>query len=54
MNILNLYEKLEKLVQHLPESLQSPILREIRPLKTLFLHQRPPRLLLAGRPRRQP
>lgn len=48
MNILSLYDKLEKLVQRLPDSLQSPILREIRPLKTLFLHQRPPRLLLLG------
>jgi uncharacterized protein (DUF697 family) len=48
VNILALYEKLEKLVQHLPESLQSPILREISPLKSLFLHQRPPRVLLLG------
>ena len=48
MNILSAYEKLEKLVQRLPDSLQSPILREVRPLKTLFLQQRPPRLLLLG------
>lgn len=32
----------------LPEALQVPIIREIRPLKALFLHQRPPRILLLG------
>ncbi len=48
MNLISLYEKLERLVGKLPESLQSPILREIRPLRTLFLHQRPPRILLLG------
>lgn len=45
---LSLYEKLEKLVQRLPESLRGPILREITPIKTLFLLQRPPRLVLLG------
>lgn len=48
MNLLSLYSKLESLVQRLPESLQSPILREIRPIKSLFLLQRPPRILLLG------
>ncbi len=48
MNLLSLYEKLESLVQRLPESLQSPILREITPIKSLFLLQRPPRILLLG------
>lgn len=48
MNLLSLYEKLEKLVQRLPESLQSPILREITPIKSLFLLQRPPRILVLG------
>ena len=47
-NFLSLYEKLEKLVRHLPESLQGPILREITPIKTLFLLQRAPRLVLLG------
>jgi len=47
-NFLSLYEKLEKLVQRLPESLQGPILREITPIKTLFLLQRPPRIVLLG------
>ena len=48
MKLLTLYEKLEKLVQRLPETLQQPILREITPIKTLFLLQRPPRLALLG------
>jgi uncharacterized protein (DUF697 family) len=48
VNLLALYEKIERLVQRLPQPLQSPILREISPIKTLFLQQRPPRLLLIG------
>lgn len=48
MNLLAFYEKIESLVQRLPQPLQSPILREITPIKTLFLQQRPPRLLLIG------
>ncbi len=47
-SFLALYEKLEKLVQRLPEALQAPILREITPIKTLFLLQRAPRLVLLG------
>jgi uncharacterized protein (DUF697 family) len=39
---------MERLVGKLPESLQVPIIREIHPLKALFLHQRPPRILLLG------
>ena len=45
---LSLYEKLEALVQRLPEGLRAPILREITPIKTLFLLQRPPRIVLLG------
>src|SRR6476659_6877430 len=48
VNIITLYDKLEKLVARLPQPLQSPILREVRPIKTLFLHQRAPRILLLG------
>ncbi len=48
MSISAVYDKLEKLVERLPKALQSPILREVRPIKTLFLAQRPPRLLLLG------
>ena len=47
-SFLSLYEKLEKLVQRLPEALQQPILREITPIKTLFLLQRAPRFVLLG------
>ena len=45
---LSLYEKLEGLVHRLPSALQQPILREITPIKTLFLLQRAPRLVLLG------
>ena len=45
---LSIYEKLEALVQRLPEGLRAPILREITPIKTLFLLQRPPRIVLLG------
>ncbi|HYR57084.1 MAG TPA: hypothetical protein VEO95_00585, partial [Chthoniobacteraceae bacterium] len=45
---LSWYEKLEHLVQRLPAPLQQPILREITPIKTLFLLQRAPRLVLLG------
>ena len=45
---LSAYDKLEKLVRRLPEGLQGPILREITPIKTLFLLQRPPRIVLVG------
>jgi uncharacterized protein (DUF697 family) len=45
---LSLYEKLEALVQRLPEGLRAPILREITPIKTLFLLQRAPRIVLLG------
>jgi uncharacterized protein (DUF697 family) len=48
MNLLALYEKLEALLRRLPEGLHQPILRELEPLKTLFLKQRPPRLILLG------
>jgi uncharacterized protein (DUF697 family) len=48
VNILSLYEKLEKLAERLPSQLQHPILREIGPIKTLFLQQRAPRILLMG------
>ncbi len=46
--LLQIYEKLEKLVTKLPASLQKPILQEITPVKNLFLLQRPPRIVLLG------
>ena len=48
MNLLALYEKLESLLKKLPDGMHQPILRELEPLKTLFLEQRPPRLVLLG------
>ena len=48
MKLLQIYEKVERMVQRLPETLQRPILREITPIKTLFLLQRPPRVALLG------
>jgi uncharacterized protein (DUF697 family) len=47
-SFLGFYDKLEKLVRRLPETLQQPILREITPIKTLFLLQRAPRIVLLG------
>jgi uncharacterized protein (DUF697 family) len=47
-SFLPLYEKLEALVNKLPHGLQQPILREITPIKNLFLLQRPPRIVLVG------
>jgi len=48
MNLLALYEKLEALLHKLPAGLHQPILRELEPLKTLFLKQRAPRIVLLG------
>lgn len=46
--LLHVVERLETFVGRLPAAIQKPILRELTPLKQLFLQQRPPRLLLAG------
>ncbi len=48
--LLEQFERLERLIERLPEGLQKPILHEIVPLKELFLRQRAPRLVLAGDP----
>lgn len=45
---LHIVEKLEGFLGKLPESIQKPVLRELTPLKELFLQQRPARLLLVG------
>ena len=47
-SFLSLYGKLESLVQKLPDALQQPILKEITPIKTLFLLQRAPRFVILG------
>lgn len=46
--MLTLYERLTGLVEKLPGGLQKPILRELVPIRELFLEQRPPRLMLIG------
>ena len=47
---LHQFEKLERLIDKLPEGIQKPIRRELTPMKELFLQQRPPRIALAGDP----
>ena len=47
-NLLSLYERLTKLVEKLPGGLQKPILRELVPIRELFLEQRPARIVILG------
>jgi uncharacterized protein (DUF697 family) len=46
--LLAAYEKLAALLGKLPGSLQEPVLRELDPIKEIFLRQRPPRLAFLG------
>lgn len=46
--VLEYYEHFERLVQKLPKPLQQPLLREIGPIKDLFLRQRAPRIVVLG------
>src|SRR5437016_6783510 len=46
--LLHIVERLERLVTRLPEKIRRPVLRELTPLKELFLEQRPPRFLFVG------
>src|SRR5205823_9299879 len=46
--LINLIEKLQGLLGKLPEKIRSPVLREVTPLKELFLQKRAPRLLFVG------
>jgi uncharacterized protein (DUF697 family) len=46
--LLHIVERLEGLVARLPDKIRRPVLRELTPLKELFLQQRPPRFLLIG------
>lgn len=48
--VLEYYENFERLILKLPKPLQQPLLREIQPIKDLFLRQRPARLALLGDP----
>jgi uncharacterized protein (DUF697 family) len=47
-SVLKLYERLTSLVEKLPGGVQKPILRELVPLRELFLEERPARLLVVG------
>jgi uncharacterized protein (DUF697 family) len=46
--LLAAYEKMAALLGKLPGSLQEPVLRELDPIKEVFLRQRPPRLAFLG------
>ncbi|MEO7168285.1 MAG: hypothetical protein ABI787_11495 [Spartobacteria bacterium] len=46
--LLHIVERLEGFLARLPDSIQKPVLRELTPLKELFLQQRPPRFVLTG------
>ncbi len=46
--LVGLYEKFEGLVDKLPGGLQKPILRELAPIKGVFLEQRPARIAITG------
>lgn len=46
--LLRLYDKLSGLLEKLPGGLQKPVLRELKPIRDLFLDNRPPRLMLVG------
>ena len=44
--LLGIYEKIEALIARLPGPLQKAILQELRPIKQIFLAQRPARVAL--------
>jgi uncharacterized protein (DUF697 family) len=45
---LHIVERLEGFLGKLPDSIQKPVLKELTPMKELFLKQRPPRFVLTG------
>ncbi|MFZ4774666.1 MAG: hypothetical protein ACOYM3_04845 [Terrimicrobiaceae bacterium] len=49
-SLLSVYDRLTGLIEKLPGGLQKPILRELTPIKQVFLEQRPARLMLVGSP----
>ena len=49
-SLLTVYDRLTGLIEKLPGGLQKPILRELTPIRQVFLEQRPPRLMLVGNP----
>src|SRR5256885_9597305 len=46
--LVQIAERLERLASKLPEKIRRPVLRELVPLKQLFLQQRRPRFLFIG------
>ena len=46
--LVQIAERLERLAGRLPETIRRPVLRELTPLKQLFLQQRRPRFLFIG------
>src|SRR5574338_1457144 len=46
--LVQIAERLERLAARLPEKIRRPVLRELVPLKQLFLQQRRPRFLFIG------
>src|SRR5258708_20072973 len=46
--LLGIYEKIEALIARLPGPLERGVLQELRPIKQIFLAQRPARLALLG------
>ena len=46
--LVQIAERLERLAAKLPERIRRPVLRELIPLKQLFLQQRRPRFLFVG------
>jgi len=49
-SLLSLYDRFSRLVEKLPGGLQKPILREMNPIREIYLEQRPARLMLVGDP----
>jgi hypothetical protein len=47
-SLLSAYEKLAALLGKLPGSLQEPILKELDPIRDIFLRQRPARIAVVG------
>ncbi len=46
--LLHIVERLEGFLSKLPDSVRNPVLKELTPLKELFLQQRSPRFVLTG------
>jgi uncharacterized protein (DUF697 family) len=49
-SLLTIYDRFFRLVEKLPGGLQKPILRELTPIRQIYLEQRPARLMLLGHP----